>query len=111
MGGERIVFAYGDKYVKKYDTGNCQNRQEVKRYNQLKGTPQEKYVFAIVDHAPDYSWVIQERAVTTLDGDIRYSVWKHEIKTVGLSLDLHDWQSHNIGLREDGTWAFLDLGI
>lgn len=110
-GGERVVFAFGEKYVKKYDTGRTQNRREALRYEKLKGTPAEKYVFAIVDHAPDYSWVVQERAVATLDGDQRYKEWHDEIKRVSMSLNMFDWQDHNIGLREDGTWAFIDLGL
>ncbi len=110
-GGERVVFAFGDGYVKKYDTGASQNRREVQRYKSLRGTPEEKYVFAIVDHAPDYSWVVQERAVATLDGDKRFKLWYDEIREVSISLGMFDWQDHNIGLRDDGTWAFIDLGI
>lgn len=110
-GGTRMVFEYDDKHVIKYATDSYQNKEEWDKTQAVVGTAYESRIFRIVKHAPDFLWVVQEKAFGTFEDDPLYHALYPEIREVAPHVNVYDVQDHNIGKREDGSWAFIDLGL
>lgn len=119
-GISRTVFVLNTTQVIKFGSEEV-NQREVTRWESVRGTSAEKYFFPVLSHAEDYSWIIMERAVDTVNNALKMSraskdyqqkydkVYNFgaEVNKLGV-VSVHDNHSGNIGVRSDGTWAFLD---
>lgn len=128
-GTQRIVFEYDDRSVLKYDQYSGQiNYREMMRYEDVKKNKPHllQYLFEVFEGTDDCVHIRMEKAhevlgVKLFGGYAHYpyvnwlkaSEWLEteqgiECLTIAEELDIYDVHPWNIGLREDGSWAFLD---
>lgn len=117
-GAYRDVRAYDDGAVIKTTRAiwdeHEMNANEVARWLLVKDTQHARYFFGLRCWADDYSWIVQERAVKTLEEAIMdREIFEHdprvkECRQIARYYGVKDLHVENLGLRADGSVAVLD---